>query len=28
MVCAIVLDEGRVMTTTPKSTVIALKFTR
>ena len=28
MVCAIVLDEGRVMTTTPKSTVIALKFAR
>ncbi len=28
MVCAIVLDEGRVMATTPKSTVIALKFAR
>jgi len=28
MVCAIVLDEGRVMTTTPKSTVIALKFSK
>ena len=26
MVCALVLDEGRIITTTPKSTVIALKF--
>ena len=28
MVCALVLDEGRIITTTPKSTVIALKFAR
>jgi hypothetical protein len=28
MVCALVLDEGRVITTTPKSTLIALKFAR
>ncbi|MDO8942272.1 MAG: hypothetical protein Q7U75_03765, partial [Desulfobacterales bacterium] len=28
MVCALVLDEGRLMTTTPKSTVIALKFAK
>ena len=28
MVCAVVLDEGRVITTTPKSTLIALKFAR
>lgn len=28
MVCAIILEEGRVMTTTPKSTVIALKFAK
>jgi hypothetical protein len=26
MVCALVLDEGRIITTIPKSTVIALKF--
>jgi TolB-like protein len=28
MVCALVLDEGRVMTTVPKSLVIALKFAK
>ena len=28
MVCAVVLDEGRIMTTVPKSTVIALKFAK
>jgi TolB-like protein len=28
MVCALVLDEGRIITTIPKSTVIALKFAR
>ncbi len=26
MVCALVLDEGRIITTIPKSTLIALKF--
>ena len=28
MVCALVLDEGRIITTIPKSTVIALKFAK
>jgi hypothetical protein len=28
MVCAVVLDEGRIITTIPKSTVIALKFAK
>jgi TolB-like protein len=28
MVCALILEEGRVITTTPKSTVIALKFAK
>jgi TolB-like protein len=28
MVCALVLDEGRIMTTIPKSTLIALKFAK
>jgi len=28
MVCALVLDEGRIVTTVPKSTVIALKFAK
>jgi len=28
MVCAVILDEGRIITTVPKSTVIALKFVK
>jgi len=28
MVCALILDEGRIMTTIPKSTLIALKFAK
>jgi hypothetical protein len=28
MVCALVLDEGRIITTIPKSTLIALKFAK